>query len=147
MEEKRITIAEMAVLLDCSVHTIDNWYAWRKKHPEHPMAAMLPDFEKLGKTGARTWKQSDVWKVDAFRKALPKGRKGILGDVTQPSFRKKMEKKRKAKERREKKKLEMRERRATEKENEQNRIEREQEQERIAERIRLANPEVSRSED
>lgn len=142
MEERKITVAEMAVLLDCSVHTIDNWYMWRRKHPEHPLAAMLPDFEKVGNTGPRLWKQSDAWKLDEFRKALPKGRYGILGDVTQKSYRRKQEKVKKIKARNERAKLAMRARRAKEKADEQNRINEQQERDRINERLKLAGATV-----
>ena len=115
MEEKRITVAELAVLLDCSVHSIDNWYMWKRKNPNHPLAAMLPDFEKDPITGARYWKQSDAWRIDEFHRALPRGRNGIMGDVTQRTYRKHRKKELQRRRRNERAKIAMRKRREKEK--------------------------------
>ena len=111
---------------------------WKRKHPEHPLSAMLPDFEKSSATGKRLWNQSDAWRVDEFRKSLPKGRNGILGDVTQRTWRKKQKEALKIIRRNERARLAMRKKRAKERQDEAERIEREREQQRINERLELA---------
>jgi hypothetical protein len=90
-EEKMLKIEEVAVLIGCSVKTINNWYTWKRQNPEHEMAQLLPDFEQEAERQTRYWKQSDVWKMIEFQSKLPQGRKGILGSVTQKYYKKKKE--------------------------------------------------------
>lgn len=89
MGKRLYTVEELAVLLGCSVHSIDNWYLWKRKHPEHELAKLLPDYKQLKSRQTRYWEESDVWKINEFRTKLPRGKNGILGDVTQTSYRRK----------------------------------------------------------
>lgn len=82
-EDRLFSVEEVAVLIKSSVPTISSWYRWKRLHPEHEMAKMLPDFERHGPHRARYWHYADIWKLVEFKQALPQGRKGIMGDVTQ----------------------------------------------------------------
>lgn len=87
MAEKLLRIEEVALLVDSSTQTINNWYRWKRLHPEHPLAKMLPDYTQNGERQKRFWKKSDIWAITEFKNALPHGRNGVLGDVTQKSAR------------------------------------------------------------
>lgn len=78
-----LSIQEVAVLIKSSVPTISSWYRWKKLHPDHELAQLLPDFERHGPHRARVWKYSDVWSLIQFKNSIPQGRNGIMGDVTQ----------------------------------------------------------------
>lgn len=83
MAEQLLRIEEVALLVGSSTQTINNWYRWKKMNPEHPLAKMLPDFTQSGERQKRFWKRSDIWAISEFKNALPHGRNGVLGDVTQ----------------------------------------------------------------
>jgi hypothetical protein len=86
-EEKMLKIQEVAVLMGCATKTIDMWYAWAKRNPEHELAKILPKPLQESERGLRLWKYSDIYKLTEFQAKLPKGRNGILGDVTQKAWR------------------------------------------------------------
>ena len=91
MAEKLLRIEEVALLVDSSTQTINNWYRWKRLHPEHHLAKMLPDYTQNGERQKRFWKKSDIWAITEFKNALPHGRNGVLGDVTQKSSRQRKE--------------------------------------------------------
>ena len=82
-KDKLLNVQEVAVLINSSVPTISAWYRWKGLYPEHELAKMLPDFERHGAHRARYWKYSDIWKMVEFKKAIPQGRNGVMGDITQ----------------------------------------------------------------
>lgn len=82
-EEKLFRVEEVALGVGVSIATINFWYRWKRTHPEHELAKLLPDFIQSNARQTRYWKQSDVWKIIQFRQAIPHGRNGVLGDVTQ----------------------------------------------------------------
>lgn len=84
----RLRIEEVALLVGCSVKTVNNWYWFKSMHPENEYAKMLPEFIRIGNRGTRYWNKDDVWKIIEFRQNIPKGRNGVLGDVTQKYYRK-----------------------------------------------------------
>ena len=81
--DRLLNLNEVAMLVGVSVQTINAWYRWKNLHPEHEMAKLIPEFTRQGGRRTRYWKQSDAWKLLEFRKSIPQGRKGIMGDVTQ----------------------------------------------------------------
>lgn len=84
----KLRVEEVALLVGCSVKTINNWYWFKASHPDNEYAKMLPDFIRKGAKGTRYWDKDDMWQIIEFRQKLPKGRNGILGDVTQKYYRK-----------------------------------------------------------
>lgn len=83
MAEKLLRIEEVALLVGASTQTINNWYRWKKKNPEHQLAKLLPDYIQEGNRQMRFWKNSDIWSIVEFKNNIPHGRNGILGDITQ----------------------------------------------------------------
>jgi len=85
MEERLFSAEEVCVLLDCSVHSLNIWYKFKRQNPDNEYAKMLPEI--TNKTnGARTkryWKESDIVRLIEFKAAIPHGRNGVLGSVTQ----------------------------------------------------------------
>lgn len=79
---KYLNAIEVAVLVGTSIQTLNSWYKWKRTHPEHELAKLLPDFER-GDRRTRYWKSTDVWKIIEFKTNIPVGRNGIMGDVTQ----------------------------------------------------------------
>lgn len=81
--EKQLRIEEVALLVGTSTQTINIWYRWKKQNPNNELAKLLPDYQQDGERQTRYWKQSDVWSIQEFKRSIPRGCKGILGDVTQ----------------------------------------------------------------
>lgn len=89
MDNNGIKIEELAFYVDSSTHTINNWYAWKRQHPTHDLAYLLPDPVYIQKGGRRIryWNRADIGKILEFKNSLPHGRLGILGDITQKHSR------------------------------------------------------------
>lgn len=82
-EDKLLSVQEVAVLIKSSVPTISAWYRWKRLHPEHPMAQLLPEFERHGAHRARYWKYADIPRLIEYKSSIVQGRNGIMGEVTQ----------------------------------------------------------------
>lgn len=79
-----LKIEEVALTIGSSVQTINNWYRWKKIEPNNEYASLLPDYIQKGNKQTRYWKAEDIWQLIEFKKAIPHGRLGILGKITQP---------------------------------------------------------------
>ena len=49
---------------------------------------MLPDYVRIGNKNTRYWKHSDMWKLIEFKKSIPQGKRGVMGEVTQKYVKK-----------------------------------------------------------
>ncbi len=87
MSDRLVKIEELAVMINSSVQTINNWYRWKKIYPDNEYAKLLPDYIQNGSRKTRYWKTSDVWKIVEFKCKIPHGRNGILGEITQAKRR------------------------------------------------------------
>ena len=85
--EQLLRIEEVALLVNTSTQTINNWYRWKKLNPNHELAKLLPDYIQEGPRQTRYWKKADVWTIAEFKSSIPHGRNGILGEITQKSAR------------------------------------------------------------
>lgn len=83
MKKRLLKVEEVALAVEISVATINNWYRFKKENPENEYAKILPDFVQEQERGCRRWKQDDIWKLLEFKKRIPSGRAGVLGSVTQ----------------------------------------------------------------
>jgi hypothetical protein len=83
MAEKLLKIEEVALLLDVSTQTLNIWYKWARENPDNTLAKLIPKYQQSGARQTRYWTQSDVWKLLEFKNQLPRGRGGIMGDITQ----------------------------------------------------------------
>ena len=92
MAEKLLNVSEVSVIVGSSIQTISSWYRWKALHPEHELAQLIPDYERRGNRRTRYWKMADVWKLVEFKNAIPQGRKGIMGEITQKYVKKKEDK-------------------------------------------------------
>ena len=86
--DTRIKIEELAMRIDSSTQTINNWYKWKRENPDNELASLLPDYVQEGKRQTRYWNTKDIWKFIEFKTAIVHGRNGIMGQ----SRRKKVEK-------------------------------------------------------
>lgn len=89
MGEDLLRVEEVAVQIKRSVKTINSWYVFKKENPDNVTAKLLPDYVQSGSRQTRYWKSSDIPKFIAFRDALPIGKHGIMGSVTQRYIRRK----------------------------------------------------------
>ena len=71
MSEYSIKVTGLAMMLNCSAESINNWYSWKEKNSKHELAKLLPDFKIINNT--RYWKNEDVYKIAEFVSLLPKG--------------------------------------------------------------------------
>lgn len=86
-----LKLEEVAILVGVSFKTINTWYAFKRAHPDNEYAQLLPDYIQAGNRQKRFWRKSDIWKLIKFRQSIPKGRNGVLGDITQKYYRKQKE--------------------------------------------------------
>ena len=90
-DERKLKIEEVALLVGVSTQTINIWYRWKRCNLDNPLASLLPEYEQHGARQTRQWKQSDVWSLVNFRNSIPKGRNGIMGEITQRQKKKEAE--------------------------------------------------------
>lgn len=83
MTGRKLNVTEVAVLVGCSVQTINYWYTFKKVEPYNELAKLLPEFTQEGARQTRYWNEEDVFKLVEFKNSIPRGRNGILGAVTQ----------------------------------------------------------------
>ena len=88
-DDRLLKVEEVALSVGVSVKTINNWYWFKRDHPEHELAELLPDFIQEGVRQTRYWKREDVWKIITFKQAIPRGRNGIMGEITHKLYVKK----------------------------------------------------------
>ena len=86
--ERLLKLQEVAFLIGSSIQTISSWYRWRDLNPDHERAKLLPDYVRIGNKNTRYWKQDDVWKLVEFKRTIPQGKRGVMGEVTQKYVKK-----------------------------------------------------------
>lgn len=74
---------EVAIACGVSIQTINNWYKFKRENPDNEYARLLPDFIILGGHNQRFWEKSDINAMLEFKLKMPRGCKGVMGDVTQ----------------------------------------------------------------
>ena len=74
-------VQEVAVLLDVSVPTINNWYKFKTTNPDHELSKLLPDFIQEGSRQTRKWRSKDMWKMIEFKQRVPRGRAGVMAEI------------------------------------------------------------------
>lgn len=87
-----LNATETAVMVGVSVQTLSSWYRWKGLHPDHPLAELLPEFTRIGNHRTRYWTQENIWSLIEFKQSIPKGKNGVMGDVTQKYVKKKEKK-------------------------------------------------------
>lgn len=85
----KVRIEEVALLIGVSSQTLNNWYRWKRLHPEHDLAKLLPEYEQSSPRQVRLWDRADIWQLVEFKNTIPRGRNGVLGEITQKARRKK----------------------------------------------------------
>ena len=89
MENDRLLNAqEVAFMIGKSIYTINNWYKWKNKNPNHELAKLLPEYIQQNATSTRYWKQEDLQKLIEFNNRIPKGKNGVMGEVTKKYVKK-----------------------------------------------------------
>lgn len=80
--ENLLTATKVAQHLDISVPTLNNWYKWYNNQefekPEN--TPELPEYTQEGKRGTRYWDKVDLPKLVQFKKWIPRGRAGVMGE-------------------------------------------------------------------
>lgn len=81
-DSTKINVTTVSFLVGVTVQTVTSWYKWKDLHPDHELAKLLPEYSR-GERNARLWDKADIWKLIEFKKSIPQGRNGLMGDVTQ----------------------------------------------------------------
>ena len=81
-----LKVEEVALLVGCSIHTLNLWYRFKKNNPDNELAQMLPDFEQSAPLQTRYWRESDIPKLIEYQIRLPKGRNGIMGNTSRKYY-------------------------------------------------------------
>ena len=87
MKEVLLTATQVAAQAGISIQTLNIWYKFKRDNPDNELAKILPDFQ-IGERRTRYWKLSDVYRLVEFQTNIPKGRNGVMGDITQKYYRK-----------------------------------------------------------
>ena len=72
---------ETAVAVGVTRQTMYYWYKFKKEEPDNDYAKLLPEPIKQGRQ--KYWSKSDINALIRYKKALPKGRNGVMGKITQ----------------------------------------------------------------
>lgn len=84
----KFKIEQVAVLINTSTETINNWYRFKKENPDHEFSKLLPDYSQDGARQTRYWDSEDIGKLLEFKNSIPKGRNGVMASVTQRYYHK-----------------------------------------------------------
>lgn len=74
---------EVALLLDISVPTLNNWYKFKRYNPDNEMSKLLPQPIQKAEKQTRYWTDEDIPKMIEFKSHIVEGRNGFMGSVTQ----------------------------------------------------------------
>jgi len=88
MNNEYLTSTQVAVLIGVSEATLNFWYRFKRSYPDNEYAKLLPEFTRSAERQKRFWNRQDMYKLVEFKNAIPKGRNGIMGTVTQRYVRK-----------------------------------------------------------
>ena len=91
MEERKLRIEEVAMLLDVNQMTIERWYKFKRQNPDNESCKLLPDPEyglTSKKHPVRYWKASDVEQMKEFQATIIRGTRGFMGSVSNPNRKK-----------------------------------------------------------
>ncbi len=80
--ERMLGVEEMAAIVGVTSQTVKSWYKFRKENPDNPYARMLPETER-GLRNKILFHETDKEALLEFKRNKPKGRYGVMGDVTQ----------------------------------------------------------------
>ena len=83
---------EVALLLDISVPTLNNWYKYKKYYPNDEMSKLLPMPVQKAPRQTRYWQESDIQQLIQFKSQIVEGRNGFMGSITQKYAKYKKEK-------------------------------------------------------
>lgn len=87
-----INATQVCALVDISIYTLNSWYKFKDVHPDSEYAKLLPEFIRMDNSNVRLWHQKDVYALIEFKTKIPRGRNGVLGDVTQRFVRERKKK-------------------------------------------------------
>lgn len=98
MEQKLLRVSQVARALEISNATLNNWYEWYQDESFQKPEDMPPLPEPIvfthGKDGEplkvfrRAWKEEDIPVLETFKKWLPRGRVGVMGEFSSRYWRK-----------------------------------------------------------
>lgn len=88
MSRTMLKIEEVAIMCGVSCQTINNWYKFKRENPDNEIAKLLPNYETVGGHNQRFWDKADIGNMLMFKHSMPRGCKGIMGNVTQRYVRK-----------------------------------------------------------
>lgn len=80
----KMTSSRVAQHLDISVATLNNWYKWYNnpefKKPDN--TPKLPEYIQATPRSPKYWDSDDLEVLAAFKNWLPKGRGGVMGELS-----------------------------------------------------------------
>ena len=81
--QKKLSANKVAQTLDISVVTLNNWYRWY--HSDEFIKPLdtpqLPEYEQHTSRGKRYWSDDDIIQLQIFQDWIPKGKRGVMGDL------------------------------------------------------------------
>lgn len=87
METLLLSATKVCYHLDITARTLDLWYKWYELAKDKPKdTPILPPYVQKNKRGKRLWKSEDIKLLKEFKKWIPKGRGGIMGEFSQKYY-------------------------------------------------------------
>lgn len=74
-------IEEVAMRVGVSVQTLNRWYKFKRKNPDHVVSKKLPEYSMINTSSGkvRDWTDAAVWQLIAFKASIKPGRTGKMG--------------------------------------------------------------------
>lgn len=80
---KKLNANELVKELNITKTTLNRWYKWYNSTKNKPSdCPKLPMYEQQYSTAPRMWDESAIQELIKFKNWIPKGSKGIMGEVS-----------------------------------------------------------------
>lgn len=90
--EDMLDINQVCKRIKVSVYTVENWYRFKREHPEDELALLLPDYYKEHINSRKFWKKEDIKKLKEFKSVRKLGRNGQMSETIQKYRKRRKEK-------------------------------------------------------
>lgn len=85
LDNDEITATQVCYLLNIHFRTLGMWYTYIQQTPPEKLpkdCPGLPPYRQDKPRGKRYWKVSDVHQLYRFQQWVPKGKAGVMGEVS-----------------------------------------------------------------
>lgn len=79
----KLNARQVSEILGVTSTTLSRWYKWYRNCNVKPEGCPeLPLYEQVSPTSPRLWNESDINALKKFQHWIPKGNRGVMGEVS-----------------------------------------------------------------